>query len=259
MRSGLRIWNVVSHNRVSDSRPLDHNPVVRTSPVNHNEQFGETFGKVSTLGQYQIVGAELRNVEYVVADNQSRFDLGGIAICPLNAHMLKSEAEAVAFRYASEKQIAINFVAPLGSGNDGWVWQTNRRSVLKLLERESKYIVELTCYQRLAQADVRDILGFRVPRLVDFSDSCHAIEMTTVVKPYLIDFAKCHLDQPAEFSAEVWREWDENGRDIFGKRRWPIAKKVASSLQQFGIYYYDIQPGNIMFADWTGEGEDDEP
>jgi hypothetical protein len=170
--------------------------------------------------------------------------------------MLKQEAQEIAERYAAEKGIGVNLNAHLGSGNDGWVWKSSRPSVIKVLERESKYNTELYCYQRLRDAGVLWIRGFSVPQLVDWSDHLRVIEMTLVIKPYLIDFAKAHFT-PLELSDETWEEWNREGIELFGTQRWKTALSVTRELQAYGIYYYDIKPGNLMFEDWTGEDEED--
>jgi hypothetical protein len=66
---------------------------------------------------------------------------------------------------------------------------------------------------------------------------------------FLLDFAKCHLDTAPEFSEEKWSEWNEQGIERFGAERWKEAKIVVAALKRFGVYYYDMQQGNLMFAD----------
>ena len=74
------------------------------------------------------------------------------------------------------------------------------------------------------------------------------IEMGIVSPPFILDFAKCWLDGPADYTPEVLAEWDADGADRFGKR-WPDVKSVLAELRRFGIYYYDAKPGNIRFTD----------
>jgi len=165
--------------------------------------------------------------------------------------MLKSDAIKIVSQYAGQKGVAINTEQELGGGTDGWVFESYRPSAVKILERKVNYNVELNCYQRFAQNRLNSIRGFRVPQLIDFNDQLQVVEMTIVTKPFLIDFAKSHLDHDdPQFSAEQMAYWNEEGVEIFGAARWKEAKVVVAALKRFGIYYYDVKPGNLMFADW---------
>ena len=105
---------------------------------------------------------------------------------------------------------------------------------------------ERVCYQRFAAAGVIKILNFSVPQLVAFDDSLQIVEMRIVDAPYILDFAKAYIDVPPDFSAEVWQDWNNQGQDLFDEQ-WPTVKKLLSALRQYGIYYLDAKPGNIMF------------
>ncbi len=92
------------------------------------------------------------------------------------------------------------------------------------------------------------IEGFSVPQLHGFDDRLWVIEMGIVTAPYILDFAKCWLDFPADYTAETMADWDEEGADRF-EDHWPEVKSLLASLRQFGIYYYDAKPANIRFED----------
>jgi len=79
-------------------------------------------------------------------------------------------------------------------------------------------------------------------------DDLLVVEMLVVTPPFLLDFAKAHLDSSPEFPAETMREWEGEGMENFGDR-WPDVKAVLWSLRQLGIYYFDAKPGNIHFGD----------
>ncbi len=130
---------------------------------------------------------------------------------------------------------------------DGAVWETNRKTAVKVLERQTNYDLELECYRRFQAAEVDSINGFWVPRLVGFDDSLLVIEMEIVAPPFIIDFAKVRLDRPYDFSEEVIADWNESGQELF-EERWPQVKSLLWALERFGIYYMDAKPGNIMFA-----------
>ncbi len=91
---------------------------------------------------------------------------------------------------------------------------------------------------------------FSVPQLVAFDDALQIVEMKIVNAPFILDFAKAYIDSPPEFSAEVWRDWEQQGLELF-EVKWREVKKLLSALKQYGIYYLDAKPGNIMFDDWS--------
>jgi hypothetical protein len=123
--------------------------------------------------------------------------------------------------------------------------QVSRQSALT---RKQLYAGERVCYQRFFAAGVTHLLGFSIPRLLAFDDELQIIEMTLVNAPFILDFAKAYIDAPPDFSQEVWQEWDEQGKELF-ETRWNEVRKLISALRQFGIYYLDAKPGNIVFED----------
>ena len=144
--------------------------------------------------------------------------------------------------------MAIDFHDPLGFGTDGYVWRTSRKSAIKVFERESNYIRERDCYRRLESQYVSQIEGFAIPRLIDCEDELLVVEMDVVSPPFLLDFGKAYLDQAPNFSAEVMSDWEEQQIEWFGER-WPQVRSALYSLERLGIYYQDVRPGNIMFAE----------
>ncbi len=151
-----------------------------------------------------------------------------------------------AARYALLRRISIDFEHPLGSGIDGRVWSSDRDTAIKVLERGHNYRLELECYQRLREAGVRSILSFAVPQLIDFDDDLLVVEMSIVQPPFILDFAKVHLDRRPEFPAETLAEWRESMQELF-EDCWPKVRSLLAALEQYGIYYLDAKPGNIMF------------
>jgi hypothetical protein len=150
--------------------------------------------------------------------------------------------------YAKLSGISLNLKTPLGYGNDGCVWKSNRQSAVKAFERQDNYRRESRCYQRLAEHGVRFIQGLAIPQLLGLDDRLMIVEMQLVAPPFLLDFGKAHLDVAPDFSPEVMTDWEETGEELFGLR-WPDAKAVVWGLRQYGIYYYDAKPGNINFGD----------
>lgn len=151
--------------------------------------------------------------------------------------------------YAKKSGIRLDLKTPLGHGTDGSVWKSSRKTAVKAILHSLNYTKERICYQRFAAAGVTKLLMFSVPQLVAFDDTLQIVEMKIVNAPFILDFAKAYIDSPPEFSAEVWRDWEQQGLELF-EIKWREVKKLLSALKQYGIYYLDAKPGNIMFDDW---------
>ncbi len=134
----------------------------------------------------------------------------------------------------------------LGGGNDGTVWQTDRKTALKCFQYQKNYRMELGAYQRLRMHRVTKIRELAVPRLIDADDDRLVVEMTIVTPPCLIDFGKSYLDSEPDHSPEVWADYHREQREIWEERNAEV-QAVLRKLQQYGIYYRDAKPKNIMF------------
>lgn len=141
-----------------------------------------------------------------------------------------------------------NLRETIGEGQDGKVWVSRKGTAIKAFERERNYITELECYQRLKKNSITKLHGFSIPGLIGYSNDLLVIEMDLVVPPYLLDFGKVHLDNPPDFSAEVWRDWQVQREALFEKH-WPEVRKLISALKRYGMHYLDAKPGNILFGD----------
>lgn len=158
--------------------------------------------------------------------------------------------QARAIEYAALCGISLDLRTPLGYGNDGTVWKSNRQSAVKVFEEQFKYLRESACYQRLQEHQIKQIKGLAVPQLMGMSDTLFIVEMRLVSPPYLLDFGKAYLDIAPDFPAEAMEDWETEGIENFGER-WPDVKAILWALRQLGIYYYDAKPGNINFGDQT--------
>lgn len=108
---------------------------------------------------------------------------------------------------------------------------------------------ELHCYQRLADHRVANVLGHRVPLLLDWSEEFWVIEMTIVKPPFLLDFAGAYLDFAPDFPEEVIEYWRDEKAEQFGAH-WSAVEALLEFLQtEYGIHLLDINPGNITFVD----------
>ncbi len=133
----------------------------------------------------------------------------------------------------------------LGDGNDGAVWESDRQTAIKSLERRDSYIRERDAYLRLQERSIVEIQGFAIPILVDFDDTKQIVEMTVVFPPCILDFAKAYVDQSPDFSAEVIRDWREETAELFDAD-WDKVESLLDELEC--IFYFDAKPGNIRFS-----------
>jgi hypothetical protein len=93
------------------------------------------------------------------------------------------------------------------------------------------------------------LLDLMCPQLIGYDDSLHAVEMTIVKPPFLLDFGKAYLDEPAPNygDAEVMQDWrDKNLEDW--EDLWPAVRKAFYALQKYGIYHYDLNRKNVQVA-----------
>lgn len=141
----------------------------------------------------------------------------------------------------------------LGSGVHGSVFAAESqsrsgRSAVKVHEHEAPYRRERDVYLRLKQLQLTEIRGSAIPELLDFHDQFLVLEMTVVTRPFVLDFAGAYLDRPPDFSPEVLADWLTDKQDQFGPR-WPDVQAILRTLESYGIYMEDVNPGNISFAD----------
>jgi hypothetical protein len=100
----------------------------------------------------------------------------------------------------------------------------------------------------LREKGIAKIRNFNVPQLQGWSDECLAIEMSIVVRPFVLDFAGAWLDTPPEFPPETWADWEAEKQKLFGDR-WGEVLRVLSELKVWGVCMLDISPANIAFRD----------
>lgn len=153
--------------------------------------------------------------------------------------------------YAKRRKVA--FVELLGCGIHGRVRVAENNENLgpfavKIHRSEEAYLRERTIYQRLREREVVTLRGFNVPQLLEWDDECLAIEMSIVVRPFVLDFAGAWLHFPPEFSPEVWRDWEAEKQELFGER-WSEVQQILTALRNHGIYMFDVSPANVAFCD----------
>src|SRR5216117_417184 len=141
----------------------------------------------------------------------------------------------------------------LGFGIHGIIFvaegkSTAGKTALKVHRSVEPYLREREVYERLRDAGVSEILGFNVPQLIRFDDELRIIEMSSVARPFVLDFAGAWLDTPPDFPEETWVEWEAEKREQFGTLS-PRVQAVLEALEALDIHMVDVSPSNIAFLD----------
>ncbi|QDT04140.1 hypothetical protein K227x_25290 [Rubripirellula lacrimiformis] len=139
----------------------------------------------------------------------------------------------------------------LGTGTQGTVFTAKNPRHLSLYAvkfhlRQVAYDREVGVYLRLQDLDASEVCGHQVPQLLGHDDDLLAIEMSTVRPPFCLDFGGAYLDQPPDYSPEVWRDWREEKSEDF-EDNWPTVEKILAEFRWMGIHIADVNPGNIRF------------
>ncbi len=72
------------------------------------------------------------------------------------------------------------------------------------------------------------------------------VEIGIVAAPRIVDFGKAHLDDPGDFSAEVMQETLQGFEADYPAEEFRRMLEAVEDLKSYGIYYYDLQNGNIQ-------------
>jgi hypothetical protein len=120
-------------------------------------------------------------------------------------------------------------------------------TALKVHRYAEAYQREVLVYRHFNENGIFKIRGHNVPLMLRNSDEFLAIEMTTVRRPFLLDFAGAYLDgNEPQFTPEAWAQWEEDKKEMFGEN-WAATKKILQSLRAHGVHMIDVNPGNIGF------------
>jgi hypothetical protein len=171
--------------------------------------------------------------------------------------MTASQLDARVRQYSALHGYEFDLMQALGEGTDGRVWFVDDNSVIKAFHRVHNYRTELGCYQRLMEKGVAKIDGLSVPQLIEYSHELAIIEITLVQPPYLLDFGKAYLDEPAPYSPEQLEEWRDDWARYFPVEDLPRVRKVLAILKGYGIDYVDPKPWNIRFRKEEDDEEDE--
>jgi hypothetical protein len=113
--------------------------------------------------------------------------------------------------YATQHQLRI--AERLGFGIHGIVFLAENnikagKTAVKVHHAAEPFRREVAVYERLRAAGVSKILGFNVPQLIRMDEMLLVVEMTVVVRPFVLDFAGAYLDTLPDFPEETWAEWE---------------------------------------------------
>lgn len=157
-----------------------------------------------------------------------------------------------ALQYCSEHESKLDVEKSFGFGVHGSVYAclratSNVKTALKIHERSQPYTRERDVYLRLRDLEITEIYGHNVPILLEFDDTLLAIEMSVVVRPFLLDFGGAYLDQPPDYEDDILNQWELEKQEQF-EGNWPKASRILARLRNYGIYVADVNPGNIGFV-----------
>lgn len=124
------------------------------------------------------------------------------------------------------------------------------QNALKVHERPEPYHVERDVYLRLRDFGIDLIQGHNVPQLIDYDDELFVIEMSVVIRPFVLDFGGAYLDRAPDYDEEILEEWRRDKEEQF-EENWPKAESILAELRRYGIYVADVNPGNIGFVERT--------
>lgn len=164
-----------------------------------------------------------------------------------------TEVEQRARDYCDRRGYSLD--SRLGVGTQGSVYVANIPSptsdrfdqvAIKFHDRSIAYNRELAVFLRLQDLQIEEIEGLMVPQLIGYDDDLLAIEMTIVSPPFCLDFGGAYLDQPPDYSPEVWTDWEKMKSEAF-EENWPHVKRILATFKTFGVYIADVNPGNIKF------------
>ncbi len=165
---------------------------------------------------------------------------------PGNVPDLHSDSWNRLSEYVSQKENLL--VGQLGWGNEGLVYSTKLKTAIKAYLHDSLYENERNVYVRLLELNVRSVGRFKVPQLIDHSDTLKIVEMSIVSPPFILDFAGAYLDKKPPFDLEQWEEWEREKAEQF-EERWDEIRSALSIFRRHGIYVNDVKPGNVEFGD----------
>lgn len=166
---------------------------------------------------------------------------------------MDEELDSLVQRYALKHNTKLSERLGFGVHGTVFAFEDNTKPgffAVKFHLEQRPFERECRAYQRLREQQITRILGFNVPQLLSIDEEFRAIEMTIVRSPFLLDFADARLDETPDFGEDVLRQWEEEKAEIFGER-WSEVTRVLATLQGFGIYLLDINPGNISFPEET--------
>jgi hypothetical protein len=151
--------------------------------------------------------------------------------------------------FAAKHQLEIG--ERLGFGIHGTVYEATEKNILGLTAVKLHYdiepfIREFEVYQRLDEYGIKRICGFHVPQLLRVDEELRILQMTMVMRPFVLDFAGAYVDFKPHFSEEIWAEWEAQKRDQYGNK-WPVVRQVLDALEEMDIFMIDVSPTNIAF------------
>ena len=95
-----------------------------------------------------------------------------------------------------------------------------------------------------------EVAKHNVPQLIDEDEQLRVIEMSVVVRPFVLDFAGAKRpEEVPDFEQHVLDEHMERLAEMFEERLGDALHVAEMFRRATGFVLLDIHPGNIAFAD----------
>src|SRR5438105_3280445 len=108
-------------------------------------------------------------------------------------------------QYVARHQLKIE--QPLGFGIHGSVFAVSGRkrgiTAVKYFLEVEPFVREFEVYARLDELAITEVCGFNVPQLLYVDEDLRILEMTLVVRPFILDFGGAYLDAKPAFTQEI--------------------------------------------------------
>jgi hypothetical protein len=79
------------------------------------------------------------------------------------------------------------------------------------------------------------------------NDELLVIEMSVVVRPFVLDFGGAYLDHAPDYDEAILNQWQREKEEQF-EANGAKAVTILTELRSHGIYVADVNPGNIGFV-----------
>jgi len=70
-----------------------------------------------------------------------------------------------------------------------------------------------------------------------------------VTPPWVLDFGKAYIDKAADYPEGVLEDSFASFKENYNDEDWERVMELVADLRTYGIYYYDLKPGNVRIRE----------